>query len=199
MKNDSVQFFEKQFQSQVAIRDLSLNPFETLALPYLQGRVLDFGCGLGNLAVAAAKQGCTVLAIDAAPTAISHLAALASREQLAIQARQADLQSYVIEGTFDTVASIGLLMFFDCATMRHQLAALKAHLRPGGVAVINVLIEGTTYVDMFDQRGHCLFSRSELQDAFSGWEILLQSFAEFPAPADTRKSFVTLVARKPAD
>jgi len=206
MANQSVNFFENQFQTQVANRDprdprdrfdLRLNPFETAALPYLQGQVLDFGCGLGNLAIAAARKGCLVRAIDASPTAIRHLTDLASREQLSIQAQQADLRNYILDAEFDAVASIGLLMFFDCATARRQLAQLKSRVRPGGIAIINVLIEGTTYVDMFDPLGYCLFSRTELGESFAGWEVLMESFEEFPAPAGTLKSFVTLVARKP--
>lgn len=59
MKGDSlshsIHFFETQFRQQVADGALHLNPFETLALPFLRGRVLDYGCGLGNLAVAAAQ------------------------------------------------------------------------------------------------------------------------------------------------
>ena len=50
----SISFFERQFQEQVISGAASLNPFELDALPHLRGEVLDFGCGLGNLAVAAA-------------------------------------------------------------------------------------------------------------------------------------------------
>jgi SAM-dependent methyltransferase len=61
----SVRRFDEQFARQVREGDLRLNPFETAALPYLSGRVLDYGCGLGNLAVAAARRDCTVVALDA--------------------------------------------------------------------------------------------------------------------------------------
>ena len=46
------------------------------------------------------------------------------------------------QGQFDAIVSIGLLMFFDCATARRVLADVRAHVRPGGVAVVNVLVEG---------------------------------------------------------
>lgn len=193
----SVEFFETQFRRQVADADLALNPFETAALPFVRGRVLDFGCGLGNLAVAAARSGCSVLALDAAATAIQHLAVRAAQEGLAIEALEADLRSYEIAGDFDTVVSIGLLMFFDAATAHRQLAQLQARLRPGGIAVVNALIEGTTYRAMFDPAAHCLFRRDEMREAFAGWEILRESFDHFPAPGDTVKSFATVVARKP--
>lgn len=193
----SIAFFESQFQKQAAGDESALNPFEAIALPYLLGRVLDFGCGMGNLAVAAARRGCTVLALDAAPTAISHLAARAAQEGLAIEALEADLSAYEIAEDFDAVVTIGLLMFLDCVTARKQLAQLQSRVRGGGIAAINVLIEGTTYLDMFDPAAHCLFKPAELSAAFAGWEILHESFDDFPAPENTVKRFVTLIARKP--
>lgn len=193
----SVEFFETQFSKQVANSELALNPFEKAALPHLRGRLLDFGCGLGNLAVAAARQGCSVVALDAAPTAIQHLGALAKQEGLDIEAIEADLRAYEINEDFDTVVSIGLLMFFDREAARRQVAQLQARVRPGGVAIINVLIEGTTFLDMFDRGGYWLFKGDELKFAFAGWEILGESLDDFPAPGDAVKSFVTLIARKP--
>ncbi|MBS1188616.1 MAG: hypothetical protein H6R10_408 [Rhodocyclaceae bacterium] len=193
----SIDFFETQFRRQVDSGDLALNPFEAAALPYLRGRVLDFGCGLGNLALAAARNGCPVVALDGSPTAIRQLAGTSAREGLALEAIEADLGSYCVAGEFDTAVSIGLLMFLDCGAARHQLARLQDCVRPGGTAVVNVLIEGTTYLDMFDPAAHCLFGRDELGQRFAGWEILGESFDEFPAPGGTVKSFATVIARKP--
>lgn len=194
----SIRFFDTQFQRQVRDADLALNPFEQQALPYLSGDVLDFGCGLGNLALAAARRGCNVLALDASPTAIGHLRSTAQSQSLAIRAEEADLRSYKVAGDYDSVVSIGLLMFFDCPTAFAQLQALQAHVRPGGVAVINVLVEGTSYMEMFDPAAHCLFARDELRRRFEGWEILGSEQQDFPAPQGQVKAFVTLVARKPA-
>ncbi|MFC5498491.1 class I SAM-dependent methyltransferase [Caenimonas terrae] len=198
MSSKSVEFFDQQFRRQLQQGGAELNPFELAALPYLQGRVLDFGCGLGNLAVAAARRGCQVVALDASPAAIGHLRAVAGAGQLPIEAIEADLRSYALAEDFDTVVSIGLLMFFDCPTALRQLASLQAHVRPGGIAVVNVLVEGTTYMDMFDAGGHCLFERDALQRRFEGWDLLLCEQQDFPAPDDRIKSFVTLVARRPA-
>lgn len=196
--DSSIRFFDAQFQRQVREADLQLNPFELQALPYLHGRVLDYGCGLGNLAVAAARRGCTVVALDASPTAIEHLRQVARTESLPIASAEADLRGYELREDFDAVVCIGLLMFFDCPTAFAQLANLQAHVAPGGVAAVNVLVEGTTYLDMFDPSGHCLFARDELPRRFAGWEILRCVCEDFPAPGEQVKSFVTVVARKPA-
>jgi tellurite methyltransferase len=197
MAGDSIRFFESQFQRQVREGDLALNPFEQLALPYLRGHILDYGCGLGNLSVAAARQGCTVEALDASPTAIGHLRDVARTEALPIAASEADLRNHALEEQYDSIVCIGLLMFFDCPAARAQLHELQRHVRAGGVAIVNVLVEGTTYRDMFDPASHCLWAEGELRECFSGWELLRWEHQEFPAPHETVKSFATLVARRP--
>ena len=87
VKNRSIDFFEAQFQSQADHGDVALNPFEVLALPsHISGRVLDLGCGLGNLSIEAARRGCSVIALDGSPTAIARLRQTAKSAHLPIHA-----------------------------------------------------------------------------------------------------------------
>ena len=192
----SVRYFDAQFQQQVAAGENSLNPFETAALPFLHGSLLDFGCGLGNLALSAARRGCSVLALDASPAAIQHLRQAAALEALPLRAEEADLVNYELNEDFDAIVCIGLLMFFDCNTAYRQLAQLQAHVRPGGLLVLNVLTDGTTYMDMFAADQHCLFKADELRARFAGWELLAFEQQEFAAADATRKCFVTVTARR---
>jgi tellurite methyltransferase len=194
--SSSIAFFDTQFQRQVREGDFALNPFEAAALPYLRGRVLDFGCGLGNLAVAAAEHGCSVVALDASRTAIEHVKRVASDKALSIEAYEAELRNYELREDFDSVVSIGLLMFLDCPAAFHQLSQLQSHVRRDGIAVVNVLIEGTTYLDMFDSRGHCLFARDEMRRRFAGWKLLRHDYQDFGTPNQRLKSFVTVIAQK---
>ncbi len=195
--NHSVDFFNRQFQRHANTDILALNPFEQAALPHLRGRVLDFGCGLGNLAVAAAARGCSVLALDASPAAIRHLQSRAEAASLDIHAIEADLRHYPIVEDFDAIVSIGLLMFFDCPTAVRRLADLRARVRAGGTLIVNVLIDGTTYLDMFAADEYCLFARSEMEQQFADWHILRSEFSEYAAPDDKIKSFTTLIVQKP--
>jgi tellurite methyltransferase len=194
----SIDFFERQFRQQASDAALALNPFEAQALPYLHGELLDFGCGMGNLAFAAARRGCKVTAIDASPTAVEHIRRRAQDEALPMSAVLADLRQYPIGQDYDCIVSIGLLMFFDCTTAFAVLADLQRHVRPGGHAIVNVLTEGTTYQEMFDPLAHCLFAPTALLDRFAGWTIVRSEFSDFDAPGHTVKRFATVIAQRPA-
>lgn len=194
----SVRFFDAQFRRQHAAREFALNPFEARALPFIGGSVLDLGCGLGNLAIAAAAGGARVTALDASPTAVKSLGARARDLGLDIVARCTDLRDYVPEGEFDAVAAIGLFMFFPCDAARRQLSRALVAVRPGGTVVINVLIEGTTFMEMFDlEQGYCLFAEDDLPLALEGWQMLDDRVEQFDAPGCTVKRFRTSIARRP--
>lgn len=192
--NRSIEFFDTQFRQQIAAGEVALNPFEQRALQYLRGRVLDLGCGLGNLAVAAARQGAQVLALDASPAAIEFLGERARKEGLSVETRCADLGTYAPKGQYDCVVCIGLLMFLPCETARELLARAMAAVAPGGSMVLNVLIEGTSYLEMFDPHGYCLFAAQEIADAFSAWHTVDDRIEDFPAPGGTIKRFCTIIA-----
>jgi tellurite methyltransferase len=193
----SVGFFDAQFRRQVASGDFALNPFETVALPFASGRVLDLGCGLGNLAIAAARTGARVVAVDASATAVVRIVKVSLAEELGMVGVLADVDAYRIAGEYNTIVSIGLLMFMPCPQARELLSEVRQHVAPGGVAIINVLVDGTTYMDMFDPRGYCLFGRDEVERHFAGWKIELSRHDSFGAPGGKTKEFSTLVARRP--
>ena len=151
-----------------------------------KGRVLEPSAGDGAFFDTLRQRGAEVVGIEI-------------DQGVAPQGAQVgDFFAYPLDEQFDTIVSIGLLMFFDCATAQRMLARLEDHLRPGGTLIVNVLVEGTTYMEMFDPQGHCLFERDALARRFAGWDVLLSSHADFPAPGGLLKSFATVIARKPA-
>lgn len=195
--NKSVEFFETQFQRQIREQEYALNPFEALALDYLTGAVLDFGCGLGNLSLEAGRKGHRVVAVDASPAAVARINTDAQREGIPVQAIQADIERWSIGQPYDTIVAIGLLMFFRRERALELLRDIQEHVRPGGRAIVNVLIEGTTYMGMFHSDNYYLFQHDEIEERFAGWSILSSRHQTFPAPGGTRKEFSTVIAAKP--
>lgn len=195
-RNRTIDFFDSQFQRQARESEFALNPFERMALPFLRGRMLDLGCGMGNLSIEGARRGCSAQALDASACAIERVRAVAEAEALPIQGEVADLAAYHITERFDTIAAIGLLMFFPRPRALELLEEIKAQVLPGGCAIVNVLTEGTTYLGMFEPGYYYLFGQSELQERFNGWELCVSRSDNFPAPGETVKAFTTVVARK---
>lgn len=195
--NRSVDFFNSQFKRQISEGDFALNPFEQWALPFMRGHVLDLGCGLGNLSIEVARRGCSVLALDGSVNAIERIREVAGAQGLPIEARVADLANYRIAGDFDVIVSIGLLMFMETSCAHRLLAEIKSHVKPDGVAIINVLIEGTTYLDMFEPGHFTLFGENELKDGFAEWNLLESRYDSFEAPGSTVKRFASVIVQKP--
>lgn len=109
---------------------------------------------------------------------------------------EADLARHRVDGGYDAVVSIGLLMFFSRAITLDLLAALQAAVAPGGRAVVNALLIGTTFMGMFDGDNYCLFEPEELERRFAEWKILRTEHETFPAPGGTGKVFDTAIAER---
>jgi len=195
--NKSVTFFDDQFQRQIRQQDYVLNSFEILAIEYLRGTVLDLGCGLGGLSLEAGKCGHSVVAVDASQAAVTRINSEAQRKGLSVQGIQADIETWSIDKSYDTIVAIGLLMFFRRERSLELLDEITKQVNPGGRAVVNVLTEGTTFMEMFNEKNHYLFPRNKLGEHFSGWKILSSRQDTFPVPNGTIKHFSTVIAEKP--
>jgi ubiquinone/menaquinone biosynthesis C-methylase UbiE len=98
--------------------------------------VLDVGAGCGGAALALARQGLRVTAIDASPRMVERISARAAGHGLAVEVRALDgrvLQS--ADASFDAALSVfGVILFPDA---RRGLAEMRRVVRPGGpVAVV---------------------------------------------------------------
>jgi tellurite methyltransferase len=138
------------------------------------------------------------VAVDGSPAAIARVEQAARAEGLDVSAQLVDATDWEPTQSYPTITCIGLLMFLARDRSLRLLRSIQAHVEPGGCAVVNVLIEGTTFMDMFDPRSHYLYGWDELEACFAGWTIVSSLHESFPAPGHTRKEFSTVIAEKPA-
>jgi len=117
---------------------------QRLALaPWLQvapgTRVLDVGCGVGRWSRLLAARGALVTGIDLSPTMIAEAERRAALEGVAARCRfqVQDLSALRVEGEFDLILEVTVLQhILDPAALRAALAAMRAHLAPGGRMVL---------------------------------------------------------------
>jgi ubiquinone/menaquinone biosynthesis C-methylase UbiE len=122
-----------------------------------QGRLLELGCGAGNLSLALAERGFDVYGVDFSATAIEWAKENAVRARQNIQLEVADVcdLSSLKEESFDIVYD-GYC--FHCIIGEKRMIALaewKRVLKPGGLLFISSLCatsEDAQFPDTFDTR-----------------------------------------------
>lgn len=129
------------------------------------GRVLDYGCGSGILAIGAAKFGATELdAVDIDPAAVQSTLANAQANGVQVRAGLPDLAT----GAYQTVLANIL------ATPLKVLAPLLcAHVAPGGVLVLAGILERQAGELEHAYAPYCALS---VADAQEGWILMTAQF-----------------------
>lgn len=101
-------------------------------------RVLDIMCGYGRHALELARRGFAVTATDNLQDYIHEIKSKAKEENLFIDSFQADLLHAKFTGMYAAAICMGnSFAFFDRKDAVTILKNISAHLRPGGVMIIN--------------------------------------------------------------
>jgi len=101
-------------------------------------RVLDLMCGFGRHAIALAKKGVHVTAVDNLDAYIHEIKEAVEKENLPVKAIKADVINYRIEDYFDLVICMGnSINFFDAEDLKKLFTNISAHLKPGGSFLIS--------------------------------------------------------------
>lgn len=128
-------------------------------------RVLDVGCGDGELALELARRGAEVAAIDASEAMIDAARAAAARARLDVDFRVATAEQMPFPPVhFDVVVAVTILCFIDDA--RPVFDQIARILRPGGRLVIGELGKWSTWAAvrrMRAWRGDELWSRARFR------------------------------------
>lgn len=103
-------------------------------------RVLDVGTGIGRHALAFARAGFEVIAIDASPTGLAELRREADAQGLQVDTRLAPFTSLPIDDdSIDHVLAWNVLYHGDAEVARAAFSECSRVLHPGGTAQLTML------------------------------------------------------------
>jgi SAM-dependent methyltransferase len=101
------------------------------------GRALDLGCGTGTNAIALARRGWQVTAVDFSSRAIAAAHRKAARAKVVVTFLRRDVTGLDdLEGTFDFALDLGCFHAIDPAARPRYGGTLKRLLRPGGTCML---------------------------------------------------------------
>ena len=174
--------------------NLAIHMEQRLALdPWLKvgvgTRVLDVGCGVGRWSRLLAARGAHVTGVDLSPTMIAQARQRATREGVADRCRfqVQDVSSLDVGERFDLVLGVTVLQhILDPNALRNALAAMRAHLAPGGRMI---LLEAapTALKEHCDSTVFTARHRDVYLDMFRDCGLVLQALTGVdPAPFRTQ-------------
>jgi len=115
--------------------------------------VLDIMCGYGRHAIALAKKGISVTAVDNLDEYINEIQKTAVNDQLPILAVKGDIVKYEANGIFDLALCMGnSLCFFDKNDTVKLLKMIAAHLKPSGHFFINTWMLAEIVFNCFSEK-----------------------------------------------
>lgn len=151
---------------------------------------LDLACGAGRHAIALARSGWSVTAVDASKVALEILTATAAQAGLSIQSVQADLERH----EFAIEPAAWDLIVVTCYLQRDLFSAIQQGLKPAGRAAFAVHVTDER-PGVKPMRGAFLMGHDELAQMFPATNWKIEHLAETNPPPPERAR-VELVARR---
>lgn len=116
-------------------------------------KVLDLMCGYGRHAIELAGKAASVTAVDNLANYTNEIAEIAKTQDLSIQALQADVANWQATEIFDAAICMGnSFAFFDKENALSILKNVSAHLKPGGVFIVNSWMIAEIAIKHFKER-----------------------------------------------
>lgn len=122
-------------------------------------KVLDLMSGYGRHALALAKKGIEVTAVDILDDYTQEVEEKATKEQIPVNSIRDDVMTYKPDDIFDLVICMGnSLNFFDAEDTISILKMVSDHLKKGGHMLINTWSLSETTVRTFKEKSWSIFA-----------------------------------------
>ncbi|MDQ7010959.1 MAG: nitroreductase family protein [Mariprofundaceae bacterium] len=157
------------------------------------GPAFDIGCGPGTQAIALARLGFEVTAVDVAGAAIEGAEKRAAEAGVTIDFTAGDILSMDIDRRFDLVLDRGVLhCFADEERRRKYIARIRHWLKPGGI----LLLKCFSHEETREEGPPCRFSPDDIRTMFrEGFTIVELKPTVFPAAEDPPRALFTGLRR----
>jgi tellurite methyltransferase len=141
-------------------------PFVLEMMPLIaRGLALDVAAGRGRHAIALARAGFRVVAVDYSKSAMETLAAVARTEHLPVSPVVADIDDVLLRArTVDAIINVNFLE-------RRLVPALKQALKKGGVILFDTFLEDQAAIG-HPRNPEFLLRHYELRDLLDGLELV---------------------------
>jgi tellurite methyltransferase len=146
------------------------------------GKVLDLGAGDGRHSLYLAALGFEVTAVDISEAGLEKLQQLAAKQNLTIETKLADLNSWSIDDDYDVIISIATLQHLKHTSALHLLNEIKNHTTKNGVNAITVFTKtGDRYeMDIKEDPEAFYVEDKWLKEFYNDWKIIESSSTEKP-------------------
>ncbi len=154
-------------------------------------RVLDFACGRGRHALAAALCGASVTAVDRDTAALEFLRTRAAELGADVTVVAADL-----EGPWPAIGDFECVLVFNYLD-RGRFADLQRLVAPGGILVMETFLQGQRRLGWGPSDDAHLLAPGELAQLVRPFDILHGREVLEPVGGDRWRSVAGIVARRP--
>lgn len=159
MNNINDTYFDGYYKEiwRTAIPDILTEKEVDFIIPFFNlqagSKVLDVMCGYGRHAIALAKKGINVTAVDNLVDYITEIEKISEAEHLPLKALQSDIIDFKADDIFDLVICMGnSLNFFNKKDTVSLLKAFSSCLKSGGQVLINTWSLAETVMKNFKEK-----------------------------------------------
>lgn len=160
-----------------------MNPLKDIIVKHLpfilkHKLVLEFGCGLGEDAIALVKRGFSVEVVDRSMQCITHIRALRSKLQLEhLITSCINIQDFAFTKKYGTIIAMRALHYLKKEERNLIISRMQQNTAPNGIHILALFTERG---DLHSHEDLKFGSLEEFKSYYKNWHILLASKEMIP-------------------